>query len=110
MLSGPDLRAFRKNLLVWFGEFQRALPWRQNKDPYRVWLSEIMLQQTRVAAVIPYYEKFLRQFPTVRALAEASSDSSNARAGSCALCGREPPPGTLLAWTVHVFSGASGHE
>ncbi len=74
MLSGSDLRAFRKNLLEWFGEFQRALPWRENKDPYRVWLSEIMLQQTRVAAVIPYYEKFLRQFPTVRALAEAASD------------------------------------
>jgi A/G-specific adenine glycosylase len=74
MLSGPDLRAFRKNLLGWFGEFQRALPWRENKEPYRVWLSEIMLQQTRVAAVIPYYEKFLREFPTVRALAEAASD------------------------------------
>lgn len=74
MLSGSDLRAFRKNLLEWFGEFQRALPWRENKDPYRVWLSEIMLQQTRVAAVIPYYEKFLWQFPTVRALAEAPSD------------------------------------
>jgi A/G-specific adenine glycosylase len=74
MLSGPDLRAFRKNLLEWFDEFQRVLPWRVNKDPYRVWLSEIMLQQTRVAAVIPYYERFLRQFPTVRALAEASSD------------------------------------
>ncbi|HZC65058.1 MAG TPA: A/G-specific adenine glycosylase [Candidatus Dormibacteraeota bacterium] len=74
MLSGPNLRAFRKNLLEWFGEFQRALPWRENRDPYRVWLSEIMLQQTRVAAVIPYYEKFLRQFPTVRALAAAQSD------------------------------------
>ena len=74
MLSGRDLRTFRKNLLEWFGEFQRALPWRENKDPYRVWLSEIMLQQTRVAAVIPYYEKFLRQFPTVRTLAEAASD------------------------------------
>jgi A/G-specific adenine glycosylase len=74
MLSGSDLRAFRKNLLQWFGEFQRALPWRVNKDPYRVWLSEIMLQQTRVAAVIPYYENFLREFPTVRALAEASGD------------------------------------
>jgi A/G-specific adenine glycosylase len=74
MLSAPDLREFRRKLLEWFGEFQRALPWRENKDPYRVWLSEIMLQQTRVAAVIPYYEKFLREFPTVRALAAAASD------------------------------------
>jgi A/G-specific adenine glycosylase len=74
MLSGPDLRAFRSRLLEWFGEFQRALPWRENKDPYRVWLSEIMLQQTRVAAVIPYYEKFLREFPTIGALAGAASD------------------------------------
>jgi A/G-specific adenine glycosylase len=74
MPSGPDLRAFRRKLLQWFGEFQRALPWRENKDPYRVWLSEIMLQQTRVTAVIPYYEKFLREFPTVRALAGAASD------------------------------------
>jgi A/G-specific adenine glycosylase len=74
MLSDPDLRAFRRKLLEWFGEFQRALPWRENKDPYRVWLSEIMLQQTRVAAVIPYYEKFLREFPTIRALAGAASE------------------------------------
>jgi A/G-specific adenine glycosylase len=75
MLSGPDLRAFRRKLLEWFGEFQRALPWRENKDPYRVWVSEIMLQQTRVAAVIPYYERFLREFPTVRVLAGAASDN-----------------------------------
>ncbi len=74
MLSGPELRAFRKNLLGWFREFQRPLPWRVNKDPYRVWLSEIMLQQTRVAAVIPYYERFLRRFPSVSALAEVATD------------------------------------
>src|ERR1700726_3378395 len=71
MPSGPDLRAFRRKLLQWFGEFQRALPWRENKDPYRVWLSEIMLQQTRVSAVIPYYERFLDRFPSVEALASA---------------------------------------
>ena len=74
MLSGPELRAFRKHLLGWFREFKRPLPWRVNKDPYRVWLSEIMLQQTRVAAVIPYYERFLRRFPSVSALAEAATD------------------------------------
>jgi A/G-specific adenine glycosylase len=71
MLTGSDLRVLRKNLLAWFRQFQRDLPWRKNKDAYRIWLSEIMLQQTRVAAVIPYYERFLERFPTVNALAEA---------------------------------------
>src|SRR3984885_378655 len=71
MPSRRALREFRKLLLGWFRTFQRDLPWRQNKDPYRIWLSEIMLQQTRVAAVIPYYETFLERFPTIRALAEA---------------------------------------
>jgi A/G-specific adenine glycosylase len=74
MLQGRDLSEFRKQLLGWFRQFQRDLPWRRTKDPYRIWLSEIMLQQTRVAAVIPYYERFLERFPDVRALAEAPPD------------------------------------
>ena len=74
MLAGSELRVFRKSLLAWFRKFQRDLPWRRNKDAYRVWLSEIMLQQTRVAAVIPYYERFLTRFPTVEALAEAPTE------------------------------------
>src|SRR5579871_6365058 len=74
MLSRADLVQFRKNLLAWFRQFQRDLPWRANRDPYRIWLSEIMLQQTRVAAVIPYYERFLNRFPTVAALAEAPEE------------------------------------
>src|SRR6266851_8526292 len=71
MLSGHELATFRKQLLGWFHQFQRDLPWRRTKDPYRIWLSEIMLQQTRVAAVIPYYERFLERFPDVHALAAA---------------------------------------
>ncbi len=71
MLSGPALSRFRKKLLGWFGDFQRDLPWRRTKDPYHVWLSEIMLQQTRVATAIPYYQRFLRRFPDVETLAEA---------------------------------------
>jgi A/G-specific adenine glycosylase len=71
MLNGHELGTFRKSLLGWFRQFQRDLPWRRTKDPYRIWLSEIMLQQTRVTAAIPYYEKFLRRFPDVRALAGA---------------------------------------
>ena len=74
MLTGRALASFRKQLLDWFRQFQRDLPWRRTKDPYRVWISEIMLQQTRVAAVIPYYERFLARFPDVRALGEAPQE------------------------------------
>ncbi len=63
-----------RRLLVWYGRVGRDLPWRRTHDPYRIWLSEIMLQQTTVAAVIPYYERFLERFPTVEALALASLD------------------------------------
>jgi A/G-specific adenine glycosylase len=70
-LTGPELRKFRTELLGWFAIYQRNLPWRRDRDAYRVWISEIMLQQTRVAAVIPYFEKFCARFPDVRALAEA---------------------------------------
>ncbi len=71
MLNGRALATFRKQLLGWFRQFQRDLPWRRTRDPYRIWLSEIMLQQTRVAAAIPYYERFLQRFPDVHALAAA---------------------------------------
>jgi A/G-specific adenine glycosylase len=74
MLQGREVAAFRKQLLGWFRQYQRDLPWRRTKDPYRVWLSEIMLQQTRVAAVIPYYERFLERFPNVHALATAPQE------------------------------------
>ena len=66
-----DPEPFRRELLSWFGRYQRDLPWRRTRDPYAIWLSEIMLQQTRVAAVIPYFQRFLARFPTVKALAEA---------------------------------------
>src|SRR5271157_244730 len=74
MVEGRELITFRKQLLGWFRQFQRDLPWRRTRDPYRIWLSEIMLQQTRVAAVIPYYERFLERFPDVSALAEAPEE------------------------------------
>jgi len=74
MLQSHELAAFRKRLLGWFRQYQRDLPWRRTKDPYRIWLSEIMLQQTRVAAVIPYYERFLERFPDVHALARAPQE------------------------------------
>ncbi len=71
MPTGHGLARFRKSLLAWFEKFQRDLPWRRTKDPYRIWLSEIMLQQTRVAAAIPYYERFLERFPHVKSVADA---------------------------------------
>src|SRR5262249_56893727 len=62
-------------LLSWFEGARRELPWRKEpRDPYRVWVSEVMLQQTRVDVVIPYYERFLKRFPTLRALARAPLD------------------------------------
>ena len=74
MLQGRELASFRTNLLGWFRQYQRDLPWRRTKDSYRIWLSEIMLQQTRVATVIPYYERFLERFPDVHALATAPQE------------------------------------
>jgi A/G-specific adenine glycosylase len=74
MLTARELPRFRKELLAWFRQFQRDLPWRRTRDPYRIWVSEIMLQQTRVAAVIPYYERFLEKFPDVSSLAEAPQE------------------------------------
>ncbi|CAM3618772.1 A/G-specific adenine glycosylase [Marinicrinis lubricantis] len=65
---------FVHSLLAWFRAYQRDLPWRRTKDPYRIWVSEIMLQQTRVDTVIPYYERFLERFPTVEALADAPEE------------------------------------
>jgi A/G-specific adenine glycosylase len=74
MWPAAKLTRFRKNLLRWFGEQQRDLPWRRTKDPYAIWVSEIMLQQTRVAAAIPYFERFLTSFPNYAALAAASEE------------------------------------
>lgn len=64
----------QRRLLAWYDRNRRDLPWRRTKDPYAVWLSEIMLQQTQVATVLPYYQRFLRRFPTVYVLASARID------------------------------------
>ncbi|MFQ5777369.1 MAG: A/G-specific adenine glycosylase [Terriglobia bacterium] len=66
--------AIRRRLLRWFDRHKRDLPWRRTRDPYRTWLAEIMLQQTRVPVVIPYYRHFLAAFPTVRKLARAREE------------------------------------
>lgn len=70
----PDLfdkKAFQTDLIQWFKQNQRQLPWREDQDPYKVWVSEIMLQQTQVDTVIPYFKNFIDKFPTPTALAEA---------------------------------------
>jgi A/G-specific adenine glycosylase len=71
VLELPNARKFQSSLLDWFDRTKRDLPWRRTKDPYRIWVSEIMLQQTRVSAVLEYYKRFLHAFPNLRALARA---------------------------------------
>jgi A/G-specific adenine glycosylase len=66
-----DAAAIRKKLVRWYEAHRRDLPWRRTRDPYAIWISEVMLQQTRIAAVIPYYERFLERFPAAEALAQA---------------------------------------
>lgn len=76
---GPSAAPFpRAALLSWFDAGARALPWRATRDPYRVWVSEVMLQQTRVETVVRYYERFLARFPTVTALAAAPDEEVRA--------------------------------
>ena len=82
-LSPRTLALFRRRLLAWFRAHRRELPWRAHRgdqswrasrDPYRIWVAEIMLQQTRIAAVMPYYDRFLDRFPGVESLARAPQD------------------------------------
>jgi A/G-specific adenine glycosylase len=70
-MTAEDMKKFRRRLLGWYDREARDLPWRRDRDPYRVWVSEIMLQQTRVAAVIEHYHEFLRRFPNLKKLAAA---------------------------------------
>lgn len=74
-VSAKDLVRVRRALLRWYDRHHRDLPWRKTRDPYHIWLSEIMLQQTRVAAVLDHYRIFLKRFPDVQALAAASEDA-----------------------------------
>ena len=74
VLENPELYEMTVPLVSWYRENHRELPWRQNVSAYRVWVSEIMLQQTRVEAVKPYFERFLKAFPTVKELAQADED------------------------------------
>ena len=73
-MNNKSLQWIVAPLLEWYGEQARVLPWRENSDPYRVWVSEIMLQQTRVEAVIDYYQRFMESFPNIETLADAPEE------------------------------------
>jgi A/G-specific adenine glycosylase len=99
-------KLFRRRLIAWYARMSRPLPWRATSDPYAIWVSEVMLQQTRVATVLPYYEKWMQRFPTVAALAAAPEEevlrlwsglgyyarARNLHAGAMQLEGRPLPP------------------
>lgn len=70
-----DIGFFRDNVMAWHADHDREMPWKGERDPYKVWLSEVILQQTRVEQGLPYYEKFTAAYPTVRHLAEAPQDA-----------------------------------
>ena len=65
----------KKSLIRWYDVNKKNMPWRKNQDPYRIWISEVMLQQTQVSTVIPYYNRWMQTFPTIRSVAEAHIDS-----------------------------------
>ena len=98
VFANVNIAPFRRALLGWYDRHRRDLPWRRTRDPYAIWLSEIMLQQTRVAAVLEHYRIFLERFPNIAALAAASEDDVLAawsglgyyrRARMLHACGRE---------------------
>ena len=74
MWDAEKIASFRRTLLNWYDNKKRDLPWRRTKNPYHIWISEIMLQQTQVVTVIPYYERFLDCFPTIESLANAPEE------------------------------------
>ena len=75
MLNLPiPVKEFASRLLKWYRENRRELPWRKDSDPYRVWVFEIMLQQTQVKTVVSYFEEFLRTYPNIEALADAQEN------------------------------------
>ncbi len=97
-ITAGNIKEFRRALLAWYDAYRRDLPWRRTRDPYAIWLSEIMLQQTRVNAVLDHYKMFLERFPDIAALAAASLDDVLAvwsglgyyrRARMLHQCGRE---------------------
>lgn len=75
VLNNMNISQFQQDLINWYHKEKRDLPWRRERDPYKIWVSEIMLQQTRVDTVIPYFNRFMEQFPTIESLAEADEEA-----------------------------------
>jgi A/G-specific adenine glycosylase len=73
--AAPEPAALRRVLLGWYRRARRDLPWRRTRDPYRIWVSEVMLQQTQVATAVPFYQRFISRFPNLEALARARGDA-----------------------------------
>jgi A/G-specific adenine glycosylase len=69
--QNSDTSSFQRNLLLWYKRHHRRLPWRKNRNPYKIWISEVMLQQTTVQAVLPYYSEWIKTFPDIRSLSKA---------------------------------------
>ncbi len=118
---GPGCRRTRlqQALLAYFDREQRDLPWRENRDPYRIWISEVMLQQTQVVTVLPYYRAFLERFPSVAALAAAGEDEVLAawsglgyyrRASPAARRRRAGRGGRRLPADCRRLAGPAGHR
>src|SRR5262245_63932578 len=95
---------FATSLLRWFRREARDLPWRRTRDPYAIWVSEVMLQQTQVATVLPYYERWMARFPTVAALAAADEDDV---LHACAGLGYYSRARALLAGVRALVAGSS---
>ncbi|VHK77740.1 A/G-specific adenine glycosylase [Streptococcus pyogenes] len=74
MWDNETIASFRRTLLGWYDQEKRDLPWRRTTNPYYIWVSEIMLQQTQVNTVIPYYKRFLEWFPQIKDLADAPEE------------------------------------
>ena len=81
MCSTPELPPIAPALLDWFHRCRRVLPFREDPTPYHVWVSEIMLQQTRVAAALPYYQRFIQQLPDIPALAACPEEKPSDKGG-----------------------------
>ena len=73
-IGEPTIGPFTLKLLQWFDAFGRQLPWRETKDPYAIWLSEVILQQTRIQQGMAYWQRFISRWPTVESLANATED------------------------------------
>ena len=105
-MNPKEIILFRENLLAWFETHRRRLPWRDTEDPYRIWVSEVMLQQTQVKKVLEYYQKFVSKFPDVESLGESCPTGSAENLGrGWILCQSAESPQSLPQVVVGDLEG-----